>query len=306
MTARKQINICLFLFFCMLFINSPSMAKEYTFDYQKIIPLTEPIELDLQTVMGNITITGTDGNRIIVEAEKSVRASGQDEAEEVADHIEIKVKKHNNKVTVNTNYLRMINRSPSFWSKIFGTSGNESFGAVNYNIKVPTQTSLVINSMEAKIELSNIEGVVNIKNNSGITHGEYLFGPITLSQPVGEVELKWIEGDIRIKSNSSRIFIQQVKGAVDIATYSGAVTIQTNLDSPKNYYVETTSGSINFSVPSSSSGTLKIETETGNIKTEIPIAIKSVTRHHLVGEFGEGGPAININSTTGDVNVNQY
>ena len=281
-------------------------AAEYTYENQKIIDIVEPVTINLNMFKGKVTVIGNQSGNVIIEAVKIVRASNSDEAEEVADHIEVKVSLDGNHIEIATNYLKMISRSKSFWNKFLGTSGAEAYGSVEYFISVPPQTSISIAGMETVIEISSLEGNIEIKNSSGSFHAEYIFGAVTVSQPIGNIFLDWIEGDIRIKSNSSNIRIKQVKGAIDLATYSGEVRIETELDTPKDYYIETTSGQIIFSVPSLATGQLNIETETGKIATEVPVVVKSVSRKKLVGKFGESGPTIHIVSTTGDVDINQF
>ena len=281
-------------------------AAEYTFENQKILDVVEPITINLDMFKGKVTVVGNQTNNVIIEAVKVVRASNREEAEEVADHIEIKVSPDGHHIDIATNYLKMISRSKSFWNKFLGTSGAEAYGSVNYFISVPPQTSIKINGMETAIEVSSLEGDVEVTNSSGSFHAEYLYGAVTVSQPIGNINLDWIEGDIRIKSNSSDIKIKQVRGAIDIATFSGEVFIETELDSPKDYFIETTSGKVVFSLPSLAAGELKVETETGKIATEVPIVVTSVSRKKLVGKFGDGGPTIHIVSTTGDVAVNQF
>jgi hypothetical protein len=281
-------------------------ATEYTFDYQKTLDVSEPVELSLYVVKGNVVVKGGAEDQIIIEAVKTVAGSNREEAEEVADHIEIKVREDGSSVNVETNYLKMINRSSSFWSKIFGGSGSNSYGSVNFTVTVPTRTSVSIMCLDGQVELSSLEGEILVENSSGSSRGEYLFGPVTLIQETGEIELNWIEGDIKIKSASSKISIIQVRGSIDLSTSAGIVNIQTELDSPKNYYVETTSGSIVFSVPTSSSAMLDIETQSGEIRTEVPITVKSVSKKRLVGEFGSGGPTVSLSSSTGNVDVVLY
>ncbi len=281
-------------------------AAEYTFENQKIIDISEPLSINLNMFKGKVTVIGNQSDKVIIEAVKIIRASNREEAEEVADHIEIKVTPDGNHIEIATNYLKMINRSKSFWNKFLGTSGAEAYGAVDYFISVPPQTSISIAGMETKIDISSLEGEIKIKNSTGSFHAEYIYGPVTVSQPIGNIALDWIEGDIRIKSNSSKIRIKQVKGAIDLATFSGEVHIETELDSPKDYFIETTSGKVIFSVPTLAAGELKVETETGKIATEVPVIIKSVSRKKLVGTFGDGGPTIHIVSTTGDVDVIQF
>ncbi len=281
-------------------------ASEYTFDYQKTLDVSAPAELNLYVVKGNVVVKGGAEDKILIEAVKTVAGSSRDEAEEVADHIEIKVRQDGPRVNVETNYLKMVNRSSSFWSKLFGTSGSTSYGSVNFTVTVPNRTSVSIMCLDGQVELSSLEGEVLVENSSGSSRGEYLFGPVTLIQETGDIELNWIEGDIKIKSTSSKISIIQVRGSIDLTTSAGIVNIQTELDSPKDYYVETTSGSIVFSVPTSSSGMLNIATESGEITSEVPITVKSVSRKRLVGEFGVGGPTVSLSSSTGNVDVVLY
>ncbi|MEW5994471.1 MAG: DUF4097 family beta strand repeat-containing protein, partial [Candidatus Zixiibacteriota bacterium] len=103
-----------------------------------------------------------------------------------------------------------------------------------------------------------------------------------------------------------RVAVQQSRGAIDLSTVGGEVHIQTELDSPRDYFVQTESGSITFVVPESSSGILNIETESGDIQSEMPIVIKSISRNRLIGEFGRGGPTVRLNSVSGDVTVALY
>ncbi len=292
--------------FALLIMTISLQAAEYTFENQKIIDITEPLTIDLTMFKGKVTVVGNQMDNVIIEAVKIIRASNRDEAEEVADHIEIKVTPDGSHIEIATNYLKMINRTKSFWNKFLGTSGADAYGAVEYFIQVPPQTSISITGMETEIEISSLEGDIEIKNSSGSFKAEYIYGAVTVSQPIGDIAIDWIEGDIRIKSNSSKIRIKQVKGAIDLATFSGEVHIETELDSPKDYFIETTSVKVIFSLPTLSTGELKIETETGKIATEVPIVIKSVSRKKLVGKFGDGGPTIHIVSTTGDVDINQF
>ncbi len=280
----------------------PVMAEEFTFDYQKIIETDQPVDLRLEMASGNLTVSGGESDRLIIEAVKRIRATGRDEAEEVANHIEIKVEQTGNLVEITTNYLKLSNRSRSFWSKVLG-AGADSYGDVDFNITVPDINLFKIKSTAAEIELSNIEAEIDVENASGSTRGEFLFGPVTVRQPAGDIELKWVEGDIRINSNSSRITIKQVVGAIDVLSRTGDVRIQTELDSPRDYFVETTTGKITFEVPENSSGMLSIETRSGNVTSQVPVAIRSRTGTRLVGEFGSGGPRITLSSSTGDVEV---
>jgi len=290
---------------CFLMVSSIALGAEFRFDYQKTIDLEQPVKLDLSLIKGQVVIEGAEEDRIVVEVVKVVRATDRHEAEAVADHIEIKVVEDRGLVKITTNYLRMLDHSPTFWQKFLGGS-SDSYGSVHYKIKVPAQTSIAVSAISAEITLSSIEGEIFVDNSSGSTVGEFLFGTVEIRQPVGRIDLKWIEGDIQVRSYSSSIAIQQVRGAVDLSTYAGQVAVQTELDSPKDYIVETATGSIAFVVPFRASGNLSIRSQSGEIKTTVPVTIELVARNQLEGVFGDGGPRVRLSSTSGDVLLDQY
>ncbi len=133
-----------------------------------------------------------------------------------------------------------------------------------------------------------------------------LFGPVTVRQDQGKIDLQFVEGDIRIKSSSADIDVRQDMGSIDLTTRTGNVTLQSNLDSSKDFFVETESGNISLMIPETSSGNIRIESQTGDIKTEVPIAIKSMSRKQVEGTFGVGGVKISLISLSGDVKVAQF
>lgn len=299
-------------------------AKDFWFEYQRVLETGPEAVLSLNFISGDLTITSSDDDRIIIEARKQVHAVSMDEAQLVADHIEIKVKHDNNKVDIETNYLRMRNRAQSFWSKVLGTGGEDSYGQVHWDIKVPTGCNITVVNTGGKINISNIvgdidirtssaeidlmsiEGAVTVANSSGYTVGELIFGPVVVRQAQGRVSLQFVEGDIKVKSGSANIDIRQDRGALDLSTSSGDIDIQTDLDSSRDFFVATESGHIILSIPETSSGDLRIESQTGDIKTEMPIAIESMSRKQLKGTFGFGGIKINLTSISGDVTVAQF
>ena len=321
---------------------STSGAGQYHFQYQKIFETGPNAQLDLSYFSGNVRVVSGMTDQIIVEATKTVDAVDQSEAELVADHVEIKSTQAGESVRIQTNYLQMRNKSSSFWKKLLGIGGSDSNGRVDWEIQVPINCQIMVSNTEGLIDISDIHGQVSVKSRSGsmvisrvfgpVTisssysdiqlneleggldvsctsgrlTGELLFGPVTVQQAEGSIELKFVEGDVRISSNSANIDIRQDRGSLDLATSNGSVNIFTNLDSSKDFFVETESGNINLTIPGTSSGNLRILSQTGEIKTDIPISIQRMSRKQVEGSFGVGGVEVNLISITGDVAVAQF
>ncbi|RKX23378.1 MAG: hypothetical protein DRP45_10565 [Candidatus Zixiibacteriota bacterium] len=321
---RSTLNHILTFTTLLLLVVATADGKEFRYDYQKIIETGPQAELQLTCFGGSMEIVSSTDDRIIIDAVKKVKAVSMIEAEEVADHIEIKVKQSGSKVEVETIYHQIRDRSSSFWKKIFGVGGNDSFGDVDWSIQVPqgckvniTNTSgkilvshtagdVDIRSSTAEIELVGIEGEISVENSAGSIFGELLFGSVTVRQAQGQVGLRFVDGDIRVKTTTADIFILQESGSVDLVSTTGHITVQTNLDSTRDYFVETESGDITMSIPETSSGNLRIRSRTGEMKIEVPVSISSMSQREVQGAFGYGGAKIDLTSVSGDVKLAEF
>jgi len=349
--SRQIVILCIAL--CLL--TTLSLGKTYQYEYQKIINVEPQLELTINNANGNIILTTNTENKLKVEAIKHIYAESKEEADLVSEHVQISVSAADGHFTIEPQFLRIHNRSPSFWQKVLGKSGEPSYGSIDFVISVPTdcnadvyntsgnievagvrgkllisgtagnvavrdgQGDIEIATTSGKVALNEIEGNIHInangsdisyytingdieiRNSSGRTTGEYLIGDLLISQTTGHIDLKHIEGDVRIKSTSGKISVLQDYGAVDIATESGDIQVKTELNSSKDYFIETISGTIRFIIPEASSGQVKLEAGSGDIDTQIPISINSFSRTRIAGSFGHGGPKISLTTMSGDI-----
>lgn len=335
-------------------------GKVYRYEYQKIIKVEPGLEISVNNPNGTVTLVTNPDGRLRVDAVKKVYAESQQEAEFVADHIQVSVTDVTGHFTIEPRFLQIQNRSPSFWQKLLGKGSEASNGSVDFVISVPPECNVDINNPQGNIEVSGLRGSVaatgnlgnlevrdilgdvtvatssgsvavkdiegrvyikangadvtffslngdlEIRNSSGKATGEYLIGDLTVTQQVGEVDVSHIEGDIRIKAASAEVRVIQNFGALDVSTETGDIDITTELNSSKDYFVETVSGSIRFKVPEASGGEVRLEAGSCEIDTQIPIAIESFSRTRVSGSFGSGGPKISLATTSGDIVLGEY
>ncbi len=352
-----------FALFILAFSMTASIAhcgKTYEYQYQKIINVEPTLELTINNANGNIIVTTNNEYTLKVDAVKKIYADSKEEADLVSDHIQISVTSTEGHFIIEPRFLKIQDRSPSFWDKLLGTSGESSQGSVDFVVSVPVDCNVGISSTNGGIEVAgvrgqlvisgaggdvsardilgnlditatsgnvtlaeiegnvrlnavgshisffSINGDLEIKNNSGETTGEYLIGDLEMIKTVGQVDLQHIEGDVRIKSTSGSINISQEYGALNIANESGDITIKTELNSPKDYYIETITGSIQFIVPEVSGGQIRMEVGSGDIDAQIPIAIDSFSKTRIVGTFGGDGPKISLVTGSGNIILAEF
>jgi len=300
-----------------------ALAESYDFEYQKSIDVAGSAELEIINSQGNIKIEGAPVDRITVSAVKHVRATDLAEAEEVADHIEIKAGKSGDKVHIEVRFLKMTKASDSFWKKLFG-SGPDSFGSVDFEITVPyycrldidnTSGNIYINNLDneiriasasGEIEITGVRGDLDIAGTGANVYLSSIEGFTDIRTTTGNIEARDYFGGIKIRSTSGNITLYQESGWHELATHSGDVRVKTELNSEKEFRVETDTGRIYFSVPAASSGSVRLETISGNINTELPLTVQQFSKNKLAGTFGHRGPKIVIESQSGDITLGQY
>jgi len=321
--TKNRYTLIITLIVTILSVSGIS-AKEFRNSWTKEIPVSSPVLLEINHMVGGITINAYDGDEIRIDAVKRVDAISIKEAAELFDLIQIKTKENKDRVYISTSFTKFRGEKKSFWKRVFGSDDEDRIGSVDLIIAVPEKCNLritsafgdisvadirgnvKISSSAADIKLNSIIGRIEIKNSAGTTHGELLFGEVSVRQDVGEIDLQFIEGDIKIRTTSALVTILQERGSIDLQTLSGSAFVQTNLEDGNKYQIESESGSIHLIVPAMSSGQFNITTELGEITTEIPIAIKSLTKTQMIGEFGYGGAKVRVSSVTGDITVAQF
>ena len=185
--------------------------------------------------------------------------------------------------------------------------GNVDVSTSSGEVKIKNiDGNVTIKGSSINVTMTSVNGDIDIRNGSGNIVGEYVIGDVVVSQENGSVDLTRLEGDIRVTSATGRVRVEQEFGALDVSTESGDIDVTTELNSPKDYFVETVSGSIRFMVPEASGGKIDLEAGSCEIDTQIPIAIDSFSRTRISGRFGSGGPKISLATTSGDITLGEF
>jgi len=257
---------------------SAALAKTFHFDYQKNIDISGDLELSIQNSSGLIEIEGGAEGQISINATKNVKATDQEEAEEVADHIEIRVDRKGSKISIETRYLKLKKSQGSFLEKLFG-SGTDSFGSVDYKLIVPSNCGISIDNMSGDIKISKLDKNARVLTSSGNINISFLNGTLDLETASGKIELSDIVGDVDIAGTSCDLLFGSIKGAVDIRTTSGQVIGKYVTGSVR---VSHTSGTTDIS---KLYGDLKIKSQTGDITIQ------------------QDSGSVEVQSSTGDVEI---
>jgi DUF4097 and DUF4098 domain-containing protein YvlB len=175
-------------------------------------PLQDGGELRLNNFSGNIHITGSNRNNVVIHA---VRRATR----ERLDHIQLDIRASATEINIEAN------KKDSSWRE-----QNENVVETTFEIEVPQQTRLDVHAFSSDVHIEGVSagqrlysfsGTIRVDNAAGRLDVETFSGPIkadfqtATSSP--DVRMKTFSGDIDVRLASS------AQGRVDFNTFSGSL-----------------------------------------------------------------------------------
>jgi DUF4097 and DUF4098 domain-containing protein YvlB len=164
-----------------------------------------------------------------------------------------------------------------------------------------TQGKTILEGTSSDIKIRRARGNITLSTTSGDVYGEKLEGNLSVSQSSGDLELTGVNGDITANSSSGDKYIEQEQGNLNLSTSSGDIKATINVLPNKEYLIESTSGDVRLYIPSQSGAEIKLKTVSGNIDCKVPMELRIATAKRIEGKINEGGPQIEIETTSGDI-----
>ncbi len=257
MNKKYYIGLVLGLYLCSLLtvigcdiqIGDWGKAK-YERTVQQQAPLASGSTVIAQTSFGSVTITGAEVTDCSVVAQIRVQAPTEEEAQEIAEKVEIKLEPVGQTLTVKAE------KPPKKRRRSI---------SISYDITVPKQTNVDCSSSYGAIKLSDIDGDVKGKTSSGSITAENIQGSAQLDTSYGPVTCRNIKGDnIQLKSSSGSIRAETIVGSVNLNTSYGSITCDDI--SGGDIKLKTSSGNIKLS--KASGGDCDADTSYGSITVD--------------------------------------
>ncbi len=290
-----------------LLISTLAFAKSPEGSFQKSFTVNGPVNLEVFTHSGDITVRPGPAGTVSVSG-KIYTGNGWIFGARTAAISEVEknppVQQNGN--TIHIKYAEQKNIS------------------VNYEITVPADTkvhthsnsgdqtiegirqSVAIESDSGDMRLRDISGEVHLRTGSGDVDGRQIAGSIHAETGSGDIRLDESgSGEIRVRTGSGDIGVQGANGSLYADSGNGDITIAGNIAGP--WSIHTGSGDVRVSLPSQAAFDLDASTSSGdlNVGHAVATAVQGTDRdeHVFVGKVGDGGPSLVVRTGSGDVQI---
>jgi DUF4097 and DUF4098 domain-containing protein YvlB len=209
-------------------------------------------------------------------------------------------------------------------------------GRVHYEIEVPAETAIDIDTSGGKIavsglrsraklntsgggievrdlvgdleadtsggsiHLADIQGKMRVETSGGGIDGRNLDGPLDADTSGGSIELERVTGDIRASSSGGGISIREAGGLVHAETSGGGIEASFARGNSRGGSLETSGGGIEVSLDPDVG--YEIDASGNSVKTDLPVrVVGEISRRSLRGTLGKGGSLLRLRTSGGSV-----
>jgi DUF4097 and DUF4098 domain-containing protein YvlB len=276
--------------------------------FEKTLQVSGPVELDVQTHSGDIIVRsgpagtvsirgkifvgdrwllrGRHGDVSEIEQNPPVRQDGN------SIHIDY-VNAHD----ISVDYEITVPSNTTI--RTHSGSGDQTIEGTNGNVD--------LQSGSGDVRLSHLTGEIHLQTGSGDVRAHEISGPVRGSAGSGDIELEETgSGNIDLHTGSGNITARGVQGELRADAGSGDITAEGSMSGA--WEVRTGSGNVHVRLPAEAAFDANISTSSGTLSVDAPITMTVQGRinemHKSInGKVRGGGPLLTVRTGSGDIHI---
>ena len=324
MSRRRIVRISAGLILLFVAAAAPALAES---QIEKDLQLAPGGRFVLDSDLGSVTVRGSrdSGVHLIITSKRS----------DIDEYVEFDFREGAGTVEVIGKKIRRF----GFLSSLFG--GGDG-GSLRYEVEVPRETDLDIETGGGRILVEEIEGAVELETSGGSVRVYDVNGELDARTSGGSIDIARIQGNTRVSTSGGSIEADSIDGSLSAKTSGGHVTINDvsgdlvarssggsiRIDGAGGRVEASTSGgsvSAQFNSGNSSGGSLSssgggirvsldpgvgleldAHTSGGSVTCDLPVTVSgSMSRGTLRGTIGGGGESLRIRTSGGSIRIRE-
>ncbi|UCF05053.1 MAG: DUF4097 family beta strand repeat protein [bacterium] len=205
-------------------IGTPVLAaNKYEKTVSETIPVEDARQIVIKSKSGDIVVIG-DARRVdvLLKVIKRVKAEDQEEAERLADMMNVEVSRADGEIKIETKYPKQKELRKSIFSYILQRGPSMD---MEIHCTVPVSLELDVKTASGEVTISKMAAPVEVAAASGDIDVSEIKGPVTVGVASGDIEAADIKGSINFNSSSGDIVVKRVAGDAVVETSSGDIQI---------------------------------------------------------------------------------
>ena len=306
-------------------LTATASAQDLDGQFARTLQVAGEVDLEVRSGAGRITVRAGDDGTVQVDARIRARESSRYSSAEL--EARIRAIEANPPITQQGNAIQVgdldedarrglrisyeITVPSAIRLRSWSGSGSQTVDDLAGPVEVSAGSgSLTIGRIDGRvvaragsgsIRVDGARGELDASTGSGSIRASDVEGDIEASS--GSVDLEQVgPGDARIQTGSGSVRIRGIDGGLQIRTGSGSISADGTMQS--DWRLASSSGGITVELPPNAGFELDVKTRSGRIESRYPVTIVgSLSGRELHGQVGEGGPRLELRTTSGRIRI---
>ncbi len=261
--------------------------QEGSFD--KSLAVSGPVDLDVKTDSGGITVTSGSSGTVRVHAILKGQRGWFDSGDVGA---RIRELERNPPVEQTGNHIRIGYVHDRDLLK--GVS-------MHLEIQTPSDSQVRARADSGGIHVQGIRGPADCRTDSGGIDLRDIGSEVRAAADSGGIHLGNIKGPVFAHADSGGIDALDVSGSIDAQTDSGGIRLMQTR--PGSIQAKADSGGVTVKLAPGAGYNVSAESDSGRISVPEMTVKGSFSKHHVEGKVGGGGPLVSVRASSGNITI---
>lgn len=276
--------------------------------FEKTFQVTGPVDLEVQTHSGDITVrTGPAGSvsirgKIFV-GDRWLMGNRHTDVSDIEQHPPLRQDGN----SIHIDYVNVRDISVDYEITVPEDAAIRTRTGSGDQIIEGTRGNADLQSGSGNIKISRLTGEIRLQTGSGDVRAREISGPVRGGAGSGDIELEETgAGDIDLHTGSGNVTTRGIQGAFRADAGSGDITAEGTMTG--TWEIRTGSGNVHVRLPSNAAFDANISTSSGTLNVDAPITMTVQGRvndsHKLInGKVRGGGPMLTLRTGSGDIHI---
>ena len=261
--------------------------EEGSFD--KSLAVSGPVDLDVITDSGGITVTSGSSGTVRVHAILKGQHGWLDSGDVAA---RIRELERNPPVEQTGNHIR-----------VGYVHGRDLLKGVSMHLEIqtPSESQVRARADSGGIHVEGIRGPADCQTDSGGIEVRDIGSEVRAAADSGGIHLSNISGPVSVHADSGGIEANSVSGRIDAQADSGGIRLSQTHAAPISAKAD--SGGVTVKLAPGAGYQISAESDSGRISVPEMTVSSGFSKHHIEGKVRDGGPLVSVRVSSGNITI---
>jgi putative adhesin len=276
--------------------------------FERTLQVSGPVDLEVLTHSGDVTVKAGSSGSVLIHGkifvgDRWLRGNREGDVQDIEQHPPIRQEGN----SVHIDYVNVRDISVDYEITVptdttirtHSGSGDQTIEGTHGNVDVQTGSG--------DVKLASLTGEVRLQTGSGDVRAREISGPVKGGAGSGDIEVEEAgAGDIDLHTGSGNITVRGIQGGFHGEAGSGDITAEGKQGG--TWEMRTGSGNVRLRLPANAAFDADISTSSGSIDVEAPLEMTvqgrvQEARKSIHGKVRGGGPLLSVRTGSGDINI---